>query len=160
MKCPKCGSTATDDSVFCSTCGSPLQKRTRIPLAAGIIAIISSCLTLEAGNVLLIGASLEFNLNYQIHLHGGGPSLPFPAYFLSVGIFAIVTFAFGLFAGVSAVNRRFVKPAILGLGLLTISGVLITVPFDGSTSWEIGLPITFLSVLSIFFILMSKLEFC
>lgn len=159
LKCPSCDAIINEDSVFCPSCGKPIQKQTKFPLAAGIMAIIASCLTLETGNVLLIGAQLEFNINHQIYLHGGLPFIPFPTYFLIVGIIAFVTFAFGLFAGIAAVNRKFVKPTIFGLVLLTTSGVIICVPINSSTSWEIGLPITIFSALSTIFTLKSKSEF-
>jgi len=78
---------------------------------------------------------------------------------LSVGIFAIVTFAFGLFAGISSLNRRFVAPSIFGLSLLIFSGILISIPIESLTSWQVGLPITILSTIGIIFIAISKSEF-
>ena len=160
LKCPNCGTITNEDSDFCPSCGRTLIKRTKFPLVAGIFAIIGSCLAFISGTVLLIGAWLQFNVNNQIFLHNhSGPYLPFPTYFLSLGIFAIVTFAFGLFAGIAAVNRKFVKPTIFGLSLLTISGVLISAPINSSTSWQIGSTITLLSVMSIISIMKSKPEF-
>jgi len=85
--------------------------------------------------------------------------LPFPAYFLSFGVFAIATFAFGLVAGMSAINRKFFVFSIFGVSLLTVCGILVSIPFDSSTSWEIGSPIMALSLVSAVLIARSKTEF-
>jgi len=125
------------------------------------MAIISSCLSILAGTVMLVGAWLEFNINNQIYLHHGGPLLPFPTYFLSIGILSIVTFALGLFAGLATINRKFIMPSTIGVSLLAIVGIIICIPVNGTTnsSWEIGLPIAILAIASLVLITKSKPEF-
>ena len=159
MKCPNCGNDVSEDSDFCSNCGKSIRKRKIYPLTAGILAIIGSCLTFFIGILLLIIASIEVQERQFNYSHGLNTAPPFPTYFLLIGIFAVVTFAFGLFAGLAAVNRKYVTPAIFGLSLLTASGILISLPINSSATWELGLPIILLSVLSTVFVVISKSEF-
>lgn len=156
MKCPYCKHESVKDSSFCQSCGKSLNKVTNYLVVAGILAIISSCLLFAYGVIQLTAAWLEFNINNQISLHVGGPLLPYPTYFLSEGIFAIVIFAFGLSAGISAISRKFIRFSVIGTSLMVFSGVLVSLPIESSTSWQAGVPIALLAALGLILIAISK----
>ena len=170
------------DSVPSSPTSKPLEERSKFPATSGILTIICACLTFSFANIALISAWLTLNINNSISSGGGSPSvpsvpffiyqsaitvsspvvtplLPFPLYELIVGSMGIVFFAFGIFAGVSTMNRRFFSPSIFGLSLLLFYGVFISLPIKSSIAWRIGLPITILSIISILLIQKSKSEF-
>lgn len=107
---------------------------------------------------MLISAELVFNIDRQISLYGG-PALPFPSYFLSVGIVAIVLFVFGLSAGLSAITRKHIRISIIGPILLIAFGVAVALPIESLNSWQAGLPTIVTSAAGIFFISKSKSEF-
>ena len=159
MKCPNCGNDNINESNFCSSCGSSLQKKTKIPLIAGILAIISSCLAFNAGDLLLLIAWIVFNENAETLRLGGTRAqlFPFPAYVVYVGIFGIAAFVFGLSAGVLLINKKFLRMSMLGLTLLTIFGIVVTMPILGN--WEMGSPMILLSAVSIYLTAKSKTEF-
>ena len=161
LKCPNCGGDLSEDAVFCEACGKVVQKKTIYPLTAGILAIIGSCLSIAMGILALTVAWMEININrFNAQIDPHAPALnPYPSYLITMGLFAVVAFAFGLFGAIASINRRFLLPAVVGLSLLTASGALISIPFNGSTTWEAGVPLTVLAVASIVMVAKSKLEF-
>ena len=82
-----------------------------------------------------------------------------PTSVIYFGVFAIVTSAFGLFAGMSVMNRRFLVPSLIAAGLLMICGILILIPINNETMWTVGLPTTLLSIPSFILTFKSKKEF-
>jgi energy-converting hydrogenase Eha subunit A len=111
---------------------------------AGVITVIGSCIAFAFGIISLTVAWLYIGINDQIRLHVGGPYLQFPTYYLSIGILAIIMAAFGLFAGIALVNKKFFNLSLFGSGSLLFCGVLITIPFESTLSWQAGLPVIFL----------------
>jgi len=101
-----------------------------LPATAGVLTIIASCTSLLLGIFGVIS-------NY--------------AYFEYVGVFGILSFAFGLAAGILTLKRKIFVFSILGISLQIVSGILFSSPYDSSV-WEIGLAITTLSILSIIFV--------
>jgi hypothetical protein len=118
------------------------RKRTGYPIAAGILTIIASCLTLYFGIRFFRAVGL---------------------FWVLMGIFGILAFAFGLTAGIFSIRRRRYGLSIFGMSLLTFMGFLmLLVPASFSallTALLFGLPLLILSILSVVFAAMSKDEF-
>jgi len=102
---------------------------------AGVLTIIASCMSLFLGIFGVVSGYV---------------------YFEYVGIFGILSFAFGLAAGISALKKKMFILSILGISLLIVSGILFSSPIDGNSVWEIGLAITILSILSIVFVAKAR----
>ena len=118
------------------------RKGTGYPIAAGILTTIASCLTLYFG--------IRFFRTVGL-------------FWVFMGIFGILAFAFGLTAGTSSIRRRRYGLSIFGMSLLTFMGffMLLVPALFGElfTALLFGLPLLILSILSVIFAAMSKDEF-
>jgi pheromone shutdown protein TraB len=160
LKCLNCQKDAAlVDSAFCPFCGKSLEKRTKLPAVSGIIAVISSALTFASGNILLISFWMQWTINNNMMAAVGRSALTLSWYSLVVGVFEIVLFGVGLFAGIAIMNKKFYKPSLLGLSLLLVCGIILTLPFENVNGWQAGLPIALLSLASIFLLVKSKADF-
>ena len=91
--------------------------------------------------------------------------------YLFVGIFSVIAFAFGFASGILTMKRRLNILSMLGLGLLVDFAELMSIPSGGYATYNynlgwnmgwlvnLGIPIFYLPILSIVFIVMSKSEF-
>ncbi len=113
-----------------------------LPIIAGILTIIASCMSLLLGIFGVISVYV---------------------YFEYVGVYGILAFAFGLTAAILSLKsgltagklilkKKIFGLSMVGVSLLIVSGILFSVPLDGNSVWEIGLAIAILSILSIVFI--------
>lgn len=137
-----------------------MQKRSGFPVAAGILTIIGACLIIIVGSLGLLSFWLamsqgSFGLYYS-------PSI---LYYLVMGIFDSLAFAFGLAGGICAVRRRRFALAIAGAILLLVSGLVTIAVFALQGYYTIvfgamfGLPVLILSILAVIFVAASKGEF-
>lgn len=119
MSCPNCGEEILDEDVsFCPKCGEPLepeyeiqQKRTDLVLAAAMLTIIAAAFSSGLGYISIYQyISL---LSYYSHSLLQG--------FLFLGIFGIVSSAFGLVGGMVMLKRKYIKVSMLGVILLLVS---------------------------------------
>jgi hypothetical protein len=152
--------------LFCPYCGiglavasapPPPTKRTGFPIAGGILTIVGSCIAAFIGILMLIASAFQSNAYYYYYN-------PYP-YYLFIGIFGILGFAFGLTAGIFSLKRRHFAFSIIGISLLLLSGFVTMVLFAlmpfGSV-WGgllFGLPAMLLSLLGLIFTAISKSEF-
>jgi len=153
LNCPNCGREVTNqDATFCPYCAKPLrlvQKRTGLPLAAGILAIIPSCLIGFSGIAGLIAAAIIEPVLMVM-------ALPFLA--LTI---------LGLSAGIFMIKRRHLTFSILATSILLVSGAIFLVmsfaiPVSDITSalnylWSTIMMV--LSTLSLLFAAISRNEF-
>ncbi|MGA9388097.1 MAG: hypothetical protein WBV70_04645 [Candidatus Bathyarchaeia archaeon] len=131
------------------------NKRTSLPIVAGILTIIAACACLIAGIIGLIVFALSLL-----------PQL------LIQGAIAVLAFAFGLTSGIMSLKRRHFAMTAFGICLIVVAGFVNVLVFGvpmgfGYTgpiypilmSISFGLPILVLSILSIIFIFLSRKEF-
>ena len=126
------------------------QKRTPLPIVAGILTIIGSCLAIAISILYLSAASTSFG--YRPGYING-----FNAYFeyyLATGIFGAISFTFGLASGIFLLRCKRMAFSLFGLTLLLACGVMMSIPL-----FFFGLPILVLSILSVIFVAISKAEF-
>jgi endogenous inhibitor of DNA gyrase (YacG/DUF329 family) len=151
LKCANCGKeVANEDAVFCPYCAKPvkaLHKRTPFPLAAGILTIIGSCVAIGMGLLYIVAALTSWGYGYG-YIDG------LNIYYVTTGIFGIISFSFGLTSGIFALKRRRIAFSIFGLSLLITAGIMMSIPV-----FVYGLPIAILSILSVIFVAISKAEF-
>jgi hypothetical protein len=117
--CSKCGKEATENAVFCASCGAgltggqPSGKKAQLSLAAGIIDI-------AAGGISLV--SVLFMAIFLFVMAGGEEGMPFfvvlfPLAMLIPSVLAIV-------GGIFALRRRSWVMALIGsIGLIVTSSV-------------------------------------
>jgi hypothetical protein len=118
------------------------RKTTGYPIAAGILAIIASCLSLFIGIRFFRAVGL---------------------FWVFMGIFGILVFAFGLMAGISSIRRRHFGLSIFGMSLLTAMGffMLLVPALFGELFGALlfGMPIVIPSILSLIYAALSEGEF-
>jgi hypothetical protein len=152
--------------LFCPYCGNglavaaappPPMKKTGFPIAGGILTILGSCIAAFIGMLMLIASAFESNAYYYSYN-------PYP-YYLFIGFFGILGFAFGLTAGIFSLKRKHFALSIVGTSLLLLSGFVMVVLFAlmpyGSVGVGLlfGLPAMLLSLLGLIFTAISKGEF-
>ncbi len=162
--CPNCGRDITEaDALYCPYCAMPLKlmkKRSGFPTAAGILTIIGACIIVIVGSLGLLAFWLAMS---QSAFGFGYPSSIL--YYLVMGIFDSLAFAFGLAGGICAVRRRRFALAIAGTILLLVSGLVTIAVFALQGYYAIvfgamfGLPVLILSILAVIFVAVSKGEF-
>jgi len=123
----------------------PSPKRNKLPLIAGIFAIIAACICAFLGISFTVGVVRT-------------PSYLVDPYSAEVGIFGLIGFAFGLIGGILTLKRRMFYLAIIGVALLIPEGVVLHI-FGTAAGWVFGTPVILLAVLSIFFAASSRKEF-
>ena len=161
LNCPKCGKEIKDENpVYCPFCGKPLEltiKRSGIPFAGGILAIVASCLTLFVGILQLIGYAVTVS-----------PVLGFSELdvyaLLYSGVFNIFCFLIGVAGGIFSTKSKHLTFVLVGISFLFTAG-LTTVIAAGLTSYVLfawllfGMPIVILSAIAIIFAVSSKYQF-
>jgi hypothetical protein len=137
-----------------------MQKRSGFPTAAGILAIIGSCLIVIVGSLGLL--SFWLAMSQRVFGFAYPPSI---LYYLAMGIINSLAFAFGLAGGICAVRRSRFAQAIAGTTLLLVSGLVTIAAFAMQGSYAIvlgamfGLPVLIMSILAVIFVAVSKGEF-
>lgn len=137
------------------------QKRTPYPVLAGTLTIFASCVSCVLG---IIGTGMSVSLfNGSIYSDNRGVA------WLFIPAFAIPCFVLGLKAGISTLRRNRFAFSLTVISLLLVPAVASTVTFKVTGGgWNsmgallaltLGLPMAIFSILSVFFILMSKTEF-
>jgi hypothetical protein len=132
-----------------------VNKRTSLPIAAGILTIIAACACLIVGIIGLIVFALSLI-----------PQL------LIQGVIAVLAFAFGLTSGIMSLKRKHFAMTAFGACLIIVAGFVNLLVFGvpmgfGYTSsiypilmsLSFGVPILVPSILSIIFVFLSRREF-
>lgn len=132
-----------------------VNKRTALPIAAGILAIIAACACLIVGIIGLIVFVLSLTRQLLIQ-----------------GVIAVLAFAFGLTSGIMSLKRRHFAMTAFGICFIVVAGFVNVLVFGvpmgfGYTSsiypilmsMSFGLPILVPSILSIIFVFLSRREF-
>jgi hypothetical protein len=132
-----------------------VRIRTGFPVAAGILAIVSSCMSIIFSVLGIMGFVSTLSHSYYS-----------PYYWsLFMGIFGLVAFAFGVTGGIMSLRRRNFILALIGACLLILQGfiTILAMGLEGTNAWAysllVGSPLIVLSVLSLIFIAISNKEF-
>jgi len=160
LNCPNCGEQIKDENaLFCPYCANRLhfaKKRSGIQIAAGVLTIISACISISVGLIGLVPFVLFFGTSL---LYGSISNL------LVMGIFCVFAFAFGLMSGIFTLRRTHFKLSIIGVSLVLASGFVIIMAFRelGSSALvgglALGVPVVVLSLLGLIFAAISRNEF-
>lgn len=131
------------------------RKKTRLPIAAGILTIVAACACIITGVIGLIFSAVSGI-----------------AQFLIQGVIAVLAFAFGLTSGIMSLKRSYFVITIIGICIITVAGLVNVVMFGVPIGFNygiavasilmgllFGLPVVILSILSIIFVTLSKREF-
>jgi len=170
LKCSNCGKEVTnEDAVFCPYCAKSfkeIHKNTPLPIAAGVLTTLSSCIIVVAGILSLVSSLFFLVISYDYKI-----SISFVSGFLLfTGILGIISFAFGLTGGVSFLKRTRIITSTVGLSLLIVSGILFSVGyiwiaglsndfFSMSLIWIAGIIASILSIIGLVFVAVSRAEF-
>jgi len=154
LNCLNCGKEIkSEDATFCPYCAKPVhlhqniaKKRSGYSLTAGILTIISSCISMGIGllYVLLVSTTLRY--------YPSGSQI----LFITATVLSILAFAFGLAGGIFALKRERIKLTVFAMSLLLTSGVAVMV------AWYLlpfAIPVVILSIISIVFVSVSKSDF-
>lgn len=135
-----------------------MVKKSRYPIAAGVLAIIAACISALLGSSGILGFATESVMarGYPVEL-----SLVVAFYFLG--------FAFGLTGGILAMNRSVFSLAVTGMSIMMVTGLLsfvvtAIVPEELGISTPLAfiifeLPILLLAAFGIILTARSKREF-
>jgi hypothetical protein len=155
LNCPRCGKEIREeDALFCPYCVHPLkvfQRRSGFPVAAGVLAIIASCLCLVWGVPATISASVSVGNHY----------LGYPYYLalLGSGMLGIAAFALGLTASIVTLKRQHFGIAITGQSIVIASSIVVGFAVSYGFGWIFEIPVLVLSIISVVFTAISKSEF-
>jgi hypothetical protein len=163
-----------DAAVFCPYCPANLTpappsvvtvKKSGFPRAAGILTIIAACMTIIIGIIGIVAyAEVVSSNHYSAVLYDSGGSFSI-YWFMFMGVFGILGFAFGLTGGICALKRRAFRISVFGTGVVLISGfaTIISYAAFGDGAWVsgflFGLVTILLSILGIVFLGASNKEF-
>jgi hypothetical protein len=137
-----------------------LERRTPLPVAAGVLALVASFVVLAISMIFLQDALTSWT---YVILHGRHETGYF-FYYLAVGIFGLVSFPFGLASGIFVLQRRKKRFSMFSLSLLVFCGTLVflSVFVFGLSILLVslfGLPILVPSILGIVCVVLSKDDF-
>jgi hypothetical protein len=133
------------------------SRKTGFPIAAGILTIIASSITVLTAIVVLVGAVQLFSYSY---FQAG-----YIAGILSVSAWNVLAFGFGLTGGIFSLRRKHFALSVFGISLLLTAGfaTILGIGLIAGNSWASGLlfgfPIIILTMLSLIFDSISKNEF-
>lgn len=133
------------------------NRKTGFPIAAGILTIIASSITILMVAAVLVGSAQLSVYSYYQTVYIAG--------ILSVCVWNVLAFSFGLTGGIFSIRRKHFGLSIFGISLLLTSGFTTIVVFEAiaGSAWISGLlsgfPIIILAMLSIIFDSVSKNEF-
>jgi hypothetical protein len=133
------------------------QKRTGFPIAAGVITIVASCISIIFGilGTTAFIALLDQRFFGMVHVVG----------YLVMGLLGLVAFALGLTGGILMLKRKRFGLAASGVSIVLASGIanIIVVGAQGAyaiaSALVFGLPIVILAILGVVFTAVSKGEF-
>jgi N-acetylneuraminic acid mutarotase len=125
-------------------------KRSHLPLAGGIMAVLVSLIVLALTIIDVQGI-----FSYFAYRHDQILSTDTIFYFyLAVAILGVFAVAFGLAAGLFALQKKRLRLTLFGLSLLTVYGAIISIYF-----FIFGLPVLAFSIIANVFVSLSKAEF-
>lgn len=151
MDCPNCGDRSNDEYAnYCSTCGNRLKatkNRSNAQSAAGVLIILSSCMTGAFGLLFLMPFTLSIGI--RTSAFSGIASI--------VSLFELAAFIVGLMSGILILKRQYFSLSLIGISLVTVSGFFHTfIPVIGMF---FGVPVLSLAFLALILSAASRKEF-
>jgi hypothetical protein len=165
LNCAECGKEIIDeDSSFCAYCGNPFDSKnnkTELLGGAAILLIIAATFALALG---IIGLIIYYQATAVYSASTAGDIAPYLG-FLLFGLINIIMFIPGFLGGLSSLFKRRFKFSFIAAILVLCSSLatFIIIQFYAYGYIDIVLiseiPILVFSILSIFLISKSKVEF-
>lgn len=156
LHCPRCGRRIPDDAMFCLYCGKSVRlERTGLPLAGGVLVIISSSISILAG-VLFALIYLMSGTYMSSQYYSSYPTLSF---------FSFLGFISGLYGGIHAIKRESYSSAMGGTVMMILMSIIFSMigsaaPYSsGFVTVIFSCPIIILSLLGGAFVASKKKEF-
>ena len=122
MICTKCGKEILiEESSFCAYCGNPFNGKSidsNFLAGAGILAIIAGAFSAAIGTI-----GIYTYLSAVSYFSAQGGDVEAYTGFLLLGIFAIISAAFGLSGGMLSLSRNRFKISFFGIVLMLASAL-------------------------------------
>jgi hypothetical protein len=150
--CPHCGKAVQDEAaLFCPYCARALKK-TRFPLAGGILTLVAAGLSLFVAVVGIVFLQSHYNIDFDAGDYNS------EAWIMS--FFGLCGFIFGLPSSIFSIKRIHFGFSIFGIGVVLASASLSIIYAPSLIGGLLfGLPILLPSLTSLVFISITRSEF-